>query len=412
MSDALVEIKSKKIRSSVTLPSSKSISNRLLVIQYLCRDGFRIDNLSDSGDTLVLQECLRNLHDREVFDAADAGTPFRLLTALFAVTPGKRVLTGSARMQKRPVGPLVDALNNLGAEIQYVAEKGYPPLIIDGKPLHGARVIIDAGVSSQFVSALLLIAPVLPDGLELKLKNNIASRPYIDMTLGLMKRSGISCKWQDDTILVKPQPYKGCDCVVEADWSAAAFWYEIAALAEEAEIELSGLQHDSLQGDAALCDIFTDFAVRTTFLNNSVIIRNDHNKPFAAGLDMFHSPDLFPALLVSAAALNVRCSFSGLRNLAWKESDRVAAMVAELERFGFHFSTNNNDMLHVEKSGKLSAAKNIVCNTYNDHRIAMALAPLSLLGYKVLLRDADCVVKSYPSYFDDLKKAGFDVRMC
>jgi len=409
MQNIQISINSKNLKTSVVLPSSKSLSNRLLIIKSLCEDDFKIHNLSKSDDTKILDGCLQNIDTWRVFDVNDAGTPLRFLTAAFAISPGNRLLTCSSRMSERPVGPLVDALNVLGAKICYFDKKGFPPLVINGSEIRGGKIAIDAGISSQFISALLLIAPVLPEGLEITLKSPVASAPYIRMTLGLMEHFGIVSEWKDDRIKIKPQKYQANEYTIEADWSAAAFWYEIAALADEAEIELAGLKKDSLQGDAVVAEFFRKLGVQTSYLANSIILTKCNEKAPSLELDFFDVPDMFPAIIASCAALNTSCRFTGIQNLALKESDRVKAMVTELEKFGYCFKWDKEDALVSENNYKPDVVKNIFCNTYNDHRIAMALAPLSLLGFNLSLDNASCVAKSYPAYFDDLQNAGFSL---
>lgn len=397
-----------KIQTRVSLPASKSLSNRLLIIRALCDDGFAIENLSDADDTKILEQCLQKIHEYRIFSVHDAGTALRFLTAVFAITHGNRLLTGSPRLLERPVGPLVDALNRLGAKIHYFDKMGFPPLVINGSEIRGGKVAVDAGMSSQFVSALLLIAPALPEGLEISLKNAVASAPYIRMTLGLMNYFGIVTAWNDDLIKVESQKYKAKNIIVEADWSAAAFWYEIAALAEEAEIELRGLNEHSLQGDAVIADVFSKLGVQTTVLPDAIKLTKCHVESGLQEFDFFENPDMFPAVIATCAALGVSCRFTGLQNLDIKESDRVTAMLTELEKFGYHFSRDVDGSLMSEKSNQLKISQIVNCNSYNDHRIAMALSPLSLKGFNINISDASCVAKSYPSFFEDIKNAGFD----
>jgi len=398
----------KNIRAILVLPASKSISSRLLIIKSLCKDDFKIENLSDSNDTKILADCLKNCNSREVFDVGDAGTPFRFLTALFAVTPGARILTGNERLCERPIKPLVDTLRRMGAQIDFLGEEGFPPLSIKGKEIQGGKVLIDAAISSQFVSALLLIAPVLPNGLEIELKKDVASAPYISLTLGMMKYFGIDSEWNDDFIKIKPQKYQAINYSVEADWSAAAFWFETAAIDNDAEIELCGLLEKSLQGDAFVEDVFTKLGIESAFLQNSVMLKNGTKNTSFFELDFVDIPDMFPAVVAACAALKIPFRFTGLRNLALKESNRVEAMVSELSKFGFRFRFEEPDVLF-SNGFEHGSGNEIVCNSHNDHRIVMALAPLSLLGYNIIIQNPLCVSKSYPSFFDNLKSAGFNV---
>lgn len=402
-------VSNRNIKANVSLPASKSISNRLLIIKHLCRDGFHIQNLSDSDDTKTLEACLQNIGHHDVFNAGDAGTPLRFLTALFSITPGTRILKGSERMHERPVGPLVEALKSLGAKITYLEKKGYPPLSITGKNIRGGKISVDAGISSQFISAILLIAPILPEGIIVKLRNNIASVSYIRMTLELMKHSGIESEWSNNIIKIKSQSYVNKNYIVEPDWSAAAFWYVFAALAEEAEIELSGLSKDSLQGDLYAAEIFGKLGVKTTFLPNSVMLTKKCVITDLLDIDFFETPDLLPAVLTAAAALKFPFHFSGLCNLSIKESNRVDAMLTELGKFGYRFRFVNNDELFFEDF-TVTPEKEIICDSHNDHRIVMSLAPLALTGKTVIIKNAACISKSYPGYFKELKNAGFSVE--
>lgn len=408
MQNVQISIGSKKIKTHVSLPASKSLSNRLLIIRALCDDGFTIENLADADDTKILEQCLQKIHEYRIFSVQDAGTALRFLTAVFAITHGNRLLTGTPRLLERPVGPLVDALNRLGAKIHYFDKKGFPPLVINGSEIRGGKVAVDAGMSSQFVSALLLIAPALPEGLEISLKNAVASAPYIRMTLGLMNYFGVVSTWNDDLIKIEPQKYKAKNIFVEADWSAAAFWYEMAALAEDAEIELIGLNEHSLQGDAAMAGVFSKLGVQTTVLPGSIKLTKC---PVESGLqefDFFENPDLFPAIITTCAASCISCRFTGLQNLVIKESDRVTSMLTELEKFGYHFRWEVDGGLISENCNGQKITQTVSCNSYNDHRIAMALSPLSLKGFTLNIDNASCIAKSYPSYFEDIKNAGFD----
>jgi len=408
MQKVQISIGPRKIKTRVSLPASKSLSNRLLIIRALCDDGFTIENLSDADDTKILEQCLQKIHEYRIFSVQDAGTALRSLTAVFAITQGNRLLTGTPRLLERPVGPLVEALNRLGAKIHYFDKKGFPPLVINGSEIRGGKVAVDAGMSSQFVSALLLIAPALPEGLEISLKNAVASAPYIRMTLRLMNYFGVVSTWNDDLIKIEPQKYKAKNISVETDWSAAAFWYEIAALSEDAEIELIGLKEHSLQGDAVIADVFNKLGVQTTVLPGSIKLTKC---PMESGLpefDFFENPDMFPAVIATCAGLGISCRFTGLQNLAIKESDRVTAMITELEKFGYRFMRDVDGSLMSEDSNQLKITQTINCNSYNDHRIVMALSPLSLKGFTLNIDNASCVAKSYPSYFEDIKNAGFD----
>ncbi len=401
---------SKHIKTRVDLPASKSLSNRLLIIKALCKDNFIIKNLSGSGDTIMLQKSLENTDSINSIDINDAGTVFRFLTAFFCVLKGTRTLSGNKRMLVRPIAPLVDTLNELGGKISYSGFKGYPPILINGTTLEGGKASIDAHISSQFVSALLLIAPTMKKGLELELKRSVASEPYIRMTLDLMRYYGIESEWDDNIIKIVPQKYEPKNITVEADWSAAAFWYEMAALSEHAEIELMGLQKNSMQGDNAIAEIYENIGVETTYLADSILLRKSARTIDFLELDFFAIPDVFPSLVACCAGLNLPFRFTGLQNLSIKESDRVEAMICELGKFGYEFEYEKPAVLSFNGLHKKPVKKHILCETQNDHRIAMALAPLSLLDFNLNITDSDCVNKSYPDFFNHLKNAGFSVE--
>jgi 3-phosphoshikimate 1-carboxyvinyltransferase len=399
------------IKASIQLPASKSISNRLLMIKALCSESFEIENLSQSDDTRVLQDCIENLDKVELFDVNDAATPFRFLTALLAIMPNSYTLTGSKQLMKRPVSNLVNALNKLGADITYAAKKYHPPLIIKGAKFSSRIVTIDAGISSQFISALLLIAPALPKGIILKLSGNIASKPYINMTLKMMEYFGVNYVWEQNKITIEKQEYKPRKFVVEADWSAAVFWYQIVALSKNTEIELIGLKQYSLQGDASVAGLFDKLGVRTSFLPDSVLLTKKETPAVVLIKDFFHTPDLFPPAVSTCAGLNIPFRFTGLKNLLIKESDRVLSMVTELAKFGYYFNYDKDaDVLVYDGNKGAFPDADINCNSYNDHRIAMSLAPMSLLNCTVNLTDSECISKSYPDYYNDLSKAGFSIK--
>jgi 3-phosphoshikimate 1-carboxyvinyltransferase len=398
-------------KAEIHLPASKSISNRLMLIKALCKEEFEIENISHSDDTRILRRCIENISEDEVFDVSDAGTAFRFLTALFAITPGTRKLTGSKQMLKRPMGILVLALRRLGADITVVGKKNHPPLIITGTELTKRITTINASMSSQFVSALLLIAPTLPKGLKIKLTGSIASKPYISMTLNMMEHFGVTYQWKENTITIMKQSYQPRKFTVEADWSAAAFWYQIVALSRHAEVELLGLTQDYIQGDKAIADIFDKLGVKTSFLANSVLLTKKEMHGVVLTNDFFLTPDLFPPVMAGCVGLNIPFHLTGLQNLVIKESDRVMAMITELAKFGYYFDYDKGEgsLVYDGNKGKLSDEV-VICDSHVDHRIAMSLAPMALIHGKVDLTNSECVSKSYPAYFGDLIKAGFSIE--
>ena len=379
-----------KLQCDIQLPASKSESNRALMIAAY--GGFAPDfqNLSDSNDTFVLANALREIQqNKSVIDIADCGTAARFLTTFLACREGEWILTGTERMKQRPIAPLVEVLRGLGSDIQYVEKDGCLPLRIKGKPISGGKVQIEMHQSSQFASSLLLAAPMWAQGLEMELLGELSSLPYLEMTLAMMRHFGADVERNGRTILVKPKPYQSKSFTVEADWSAASYWYEMAALSDECEIRLRGLSLPSLQGDAVIVNWMKQFGVGTFVEKEAIILRKIPFEKRPLQFDFSAHPDLYPTLAATCAGLGVVAEFLGLDNLHLKESDRVEAMQAELSKIGrhpFHFCA------------------------HNDHRIVMALAPLSMKFGSVTFDHPEVVKKSYPRYWTDasfLKKIGF-----
>lgn len=407
MANISLDYRGRKAAGEVVLGGSKSISNRVLIIQALCADDFTISNLSDSDDTVTLQKLL--LSDNAELDAHHAGTTFRFMTAYLSTKKGSRLLTGSERMKQRPIGPLVEALKALGADITYQEKEGYPPLDIAGSPLKGGNVKIDATVSSQFLSALLLIGPTLENGLQLQLVGDVVSKSYLMMTLRIMEYFGVKHSWDGDTIVVPSQAYEGKDFYVEADWSAASYYYSMAALSEEADITLQGLSEHSLQGDSAIIKISEQFGLQTEYKDNSVRITKskDFEMPTFFEYDFILCPDIAQTVSVMCAGCGVQGLFSGLKTLSIKETDRIAALQNELQKLGVFltllpkkFSKNSDGDFYMQE-GKAASESVPVFPTYNDHRMAMAFAPLALL-LPVEIEDKSVVSKSYPDFWKDM----------
>ena len=388
----------------IALPASKSESNRMLIIQAISDEKINIQNLSDARDT---QTMLRLLTSSDaVLDVIDAGTTMRFLTAYLAATNQPKQLTGSERMQQRPLKILVDALREIGAEIQYLDKDGYPPIQIKGIASQKKdRILVRGDISSQYISALLMIAATLPDGLEIELTGKIGSRPYIEMTLGLMSRFGVKNEWNGNTIRIANQKYAGGNISIESDWSAASYWYSIVALASSAEFTLKGLRPNSLQADIRIVMIMDKLGVGTEFNLTGVRI---FKKPQSAfnHIDFSDCPDLAQTVAVTCAALGKKCTFTGLESLRIKETDRIAALQNELHKIGASLSESNNEWTLIP-SENLPAEVEI--ETYEDHRMAMAFAPLGTL-MNVKFKEPNVVVKSYPSFWDDLKLAGFEIE--
>jgi 3-phosphoshikimate 1-carboxyvinyltransferase len=396
-----------KVYCSVTPPSSKSESNRVLIINALT--GFKSDlqNLSNARDTQTMIRLLNSNDD--VLDVIDAGTTMRFLTAYYAFSGEKKILTGTKRMCERPIKLLVDALKTLGAGIGYLQKEGYPPIeieVFDKSRVKYNHIKIKGDVSSQYITALLMIAPSLPNGLILELEGKIGSRPYIEMTLTLMKHFGVHSEWKENIISIEPQEYKPAYYKVESDWSAASYWYSIAALSTECKIEILGYKEDSLQGDRVIVDIMDQLGVKSTFTKEGIILEKKEAVK-SITQDFTACPDLAQTIAVICAAKGIECTMTGLESLRIKETDRIAALQNELRKFG-------SDLIEVEKDLKFKVknstfrANGQSVETYKDHRMAMAFAPLALLG-EIEIERPDVVEKSYPHYWEDLKKAGFSV---
>lgn len=418
------------IRTSIQLPASKSISNRALIIHALGKGDCLPENLSDCDDTRVMVKALTEGGD--TIDILAAGTAMRFLTAYFSITPGQRILTGTARMQQRPIQLLVDALRQLGADIAYTNREGFPPLRIRGKEPNNcelknceqevckqevceqekketlcSELTLQGNVSSQYISALLMIGPMLPHGLTLHLSGNIISRPYIDLTLQLMGEFGAKAEWtSESTITVHPQPYHSVPFTVESDWSAASYWYEMAALSEEAEIELTGLFPNSYQGDSRGRELFSQLGVETAFTPHGVKLTKSGQRVERMEADLVDIPDLAQTFVVTCALLNIPFRFTGLQSLKIKETDRITALRNELRKLGYAIEEENNSVLYWNGE-RCEAEVSPLIATYEDHRMAMAFAPAALCCPSVRIAHPHVVSKSYPRYWDDLRQTGF-----
>lgn len=392
------------LKTVVQLPASKSISNRVLIMHALSEADTPLKNLSDCDDTNVMEAALSSVD--EVIDIKAAGTAMRFLTAFFAIRDGVHVLTGTERMKNRPIKILVDALRQLGAQIDYLGKEGFPPLRIEGRVLAGGEVTLDGSVSSQYISALLMIAPMMKNGLVLHLTGTIISRPYIRLTLALMREFGIESKWHDDTIEITSQQYMPRIYTVESDWSAASYWYEMAALNKNSEIELLGLYEHSHQGDARLVEIFEKLGVSTLFTEHGVKLRHNGNCVQKFCYDFVNQPDLAQTFTVTAAMMNIPFRFDGLQTLKIKETDRIAALITELGKWGYRLKEIDN--ASIEWTGEYdSPAVSQAIDTYEDHRMALAFAPAALVKKQVEINNPEVISKSYPNYWADLQKAGF-----
>lgn len=400
--------------ADIMLPASKSISNRALIIHALAGSDTMPRNLSDCDDTRVVFQALNNRP--EVIDIGAAGTAMRFLTAWLAATGGTHTLTGSDRMKHRPIGILVDTLRILGADISYLEQEGFPPLLIKGQKLHGGSIEIPGNVSSQFISALLLTAPVMTEGLELRLCGDIVSRPYIDLTLCTMRQFGARADWADScTIRVDSTPYEERPYLIENDWTAASYWYEIAALYDigSARISLHGLMDGSRQGDAVVKYIFSLLGVKTTFdsavAGEPTTVRLTRHAGCVERLDynFINCPDLAQTVAVTCCAIGVPFRFDGLASLKIKETDRLMALQQELGKLGYVVKIENDAELIWD--GQTCKASPMAVDTYDDHRMAMAFAPLAVKAGSVRINHPEVVTKSYPRFWNDLTSAGFHI---
>ena len=397
-----------KIHTTIQLPSSKSISNRALIINALGNGTHHPENLSDCDDTRVMIRALND--DKETIDIMAAGTAMRFLTAYLSVTPGTRIITGTERMQQRPIQVLVNALRELSADIEYVANDGFPPLRITGRELRKDTISLPGNVSSQYISALLMIAPVLTNGLTIRLTGDIISRPYINLTLQLMNDFGVRAEWTDDHRLkVEPQAYHSTPFYVESDWSAASYWYQIVALSKEAEVTLPGLFKDSYQGDSQVAGIFRSLGVETIYKDKTVILKKNGKSVERLDYDFINQPDLAQTFVVTCALLNIPFRFSGLQSLKIKETDRMAALITEMRKLGYILHETDGSVLSWEGE-RCTTEEHPAIDTYEDHRMAMAFAPTCLALPEILINNPQVVSKSYPRYWEDLRQAGFIIK--
>ena len=406
-----------QLNGTIKLPASKSISNRALIIYALSGSSILPKNLSDCDDTEVIINALQ--HNPYEIDIKAAGTAMRFMTAYLSVKEGEEhVLTGTQRMKHRPISVLVDALRCLGADISYVGEEGFPPLRIKGQKLQGGLLEVPGNISSQYISALLMIGPLLDKGLTLKLKGDIISRPYIDLTLWTMREFGADADWSDfDTITVNPKPYQEREYYIENDWSAASYWYEMMALTEDDndEIQLTGLMDGSKQGDSSVRYIFSLLGVKTIFdtkqegVPTTITLRHSHRCVPRLEYDFTNSPDLAQTFIVCCALKNVHFHFSGLSTLKIKETDRIEAMKAEMRKLGYIIHDANNCELYWDGE-RCEPALEAGIDTYEDHRMALSIAPAAFKTEGLLINNPHVVSKSYPRFWDNLTQAKFIIE--
>lgn len=406
MSEIKLSHPTRKVKADIHLPGSKSESNRALILNALTGGKLELDGLSDARDT---QQLIRLLASKdETIDVLDAGTSMRFLTAYYAATNQHKIITGTERMQQRPIADLVNALSEMGFDVRCLGEEGYPPLeIVPIKSLERLddEVYIAGDVSSQFITALLLIALFLPNGLKINFTTHLTSRPYIDMTLTMLERVGVSHKWERDSVQVNATAVAAGKLSVGADWSAASYWYSIAFLADEAEIMLHGLRNDYTQGDRVMADWMKRFGVVTEFTTDGAVIRKTEVEyPMVMKLNFKDNPDLAQTFAAMFAAKNIIATFSGVESLKIKETDRVLALQQELRKLNVRFDYSDMYEFYQLKGAFALPEKPIA--TYSDHRMAMAFAPLALQG-EIRLEDSEVVQKSYPEFWNDLTKGGF-----
>ena len=414
-----------KMVADIALPASKSVSNRALLLQALCPDkSCTIANLAVCDDTEHMEQGVAAKRaGAPLIDIGATGTAMRFLTAYLAITEGETIITGSERMKQRPIGTLVEALRKLGADITYMNKEGYPPLRICGKRLQGGELEIEAGISSQYISALLMVAPCFTEGLTLHLKGDIASRTYIELTLDLMRRYGAVAEWTNgQTIRVNPSAYEDTPLSVEGDWSAASYWYELAAVAahqgHEVDILLRGLTADSQQGDRVVAEKYELLGIKTVYTEEGARLfgGNFHlssltSAPTGVDLrfnfplekDFTHCPDIAQTLAVTYCLLGIPFRLGGIHSLRIKETDRVAALIAELRKLGYVLHAEGDERL-VWDGTRCTPDKHPTITTYDDHRMAMAFAPAALCYKNLTIEHPEVVTKSYPTFWEDLKK--------
>ena len=405
-----------RINQTICLPASKSISNRALIIYALSGGEHVPENLSNCDDTEVIINALHHMPDEINIKAA--GTAMRFMTAYLSVKPGTHVLTGTERMKHRPIGVLVNALKALGANIEYTAEEGYPPLRITGSTLKGGELGVPGNISSQYISALLMIGPMLSEGLTLQLTGDIISRPYIDLTLWMMREFGADAEWTSgDTITVKPKPYISREYFIENDWSGASYWYEMMALSKDptSEIKLTGLMDGSKQGDSVTRYIFSLLGVKTIFetkqegIPQTVTLKQSGRSVPRLDYDFVNSPDLAQTFVVTCAAKNIPFRFTGLQTLKIKETDRIEAMKREMRKLGYVINDKNDNELYWDGE-RCKPSMELGIDTYEDHRMALAFAPYAFATDGLIINNPNVVTKSYPLFWEDIQKVGVTIQ--
>ena len=404
----LINHNNNSFSNSFEISGSKSESNRLLILNSIYGN-LKIDNLSNSDDTVILDKYITNLESH--IDVHHAGTAMRFLTALLAIKTNKKfVITGSQRMKERPIKILVQALNKLGANISYFDKKGFPPLIIKGQEIFGGEISLSSNISSQYISALMLIAPILKNGLLINLEGKITSKPYLEMTLAILKKIGINCYFKNNIISIEHcSKINNSAISIESDWSSVSYFYSIVALSNAAELNIGTFYKSSIQGDVKLYEIYAKLGVETKFIKSSsrILIKkiNDFIKPDHIDLDLTENPDIAQTIAVTCFGLGISCDLVGLHTLKIKETDRLEALKIELSKLGANVKVTNNSF-HLAPT--FSINNGISIETYNDHRMAMAFAPLALMT-PIIINNPDVVTKSYKDFWKDLKSLNFNL---
>ncbi len=401
MSSVRIIAKTEHVKGKINLPLSKSISNRALMISAISGGKVKPGELSEADDSVLLQQLLKQIKEAKDpnLNTRNAGTVYRFLTAYLAVTSGQWILDGDERMRQRPVQPLVDALHDLGAEITYLGEDGFPPLQITGKTLNGGKVFMQAGYSSQHISALMMVAPLFKEGLSIGILKQAVSVPYIEMTASMMTSAGAEVEMELPYIRISGN-YKAATLPFEYDWSAAAFWYELLALSKGGELLLKGLKEESLQGDRVLESYFVSLGVETDFNDEGALIRKGFFINQHANFQLSDYPDLVPVCAVTAAGKGFDGMFIGVAGLKYKETDRLQALAQELGKAGITCTVSEDEIIFKAQRMEISEP----FETYNDHRMAMAFAPLAILGQPVTVNNPEVVSKSYPGFWEELSK--------
>ncbi|MFZ4455118.1 MAG: 3-phosphoshikimate 1-carboxyvinyltransferase [Bacteroidales bacterium] len=395
------------LSGKIQLPASKSISNRVLILNALSYSPFEVKNVAECDDTQVMLNVLDS--DDNHFDIKAAGTAMRFLTAFLSKIVGEWTITGTERMKNRPILILVDAINQLGGKIEYVEKEGYPPLRIFGSALTGGELNLDGSVSSQYISALLMIAPTMEKGLTLRLQGEVISQAYINMTLKLLEEFGVKSTWNGNVIRIKPQEFIPREYTVESDWSAASYWYEMMALSNDSELVLLGLYKNSTQGDSKVADIFTQLGVKTTFTKTGVKLTKTGSVTPKLIYNFVDQPDLAQTFVVTCCMLGIPFYFNGLQTLKIKETDRILALKNEMKKLGFVI-TDKKDSILEWNGERCDSDNNAAIATYEDHRMAMAFAPVSLKLDSITIAEPQVVSKSYPLYWENLKEVGFMLK--